>query len=65
MRKLDFNEYKICQIQGRLFEKSIECSKFSSPMFIRRFMTSEEEPFAGEAELHGISLAIGVDITVA
>ena len=54
MRKLDFNEYKICQIQGRLFEKSIECSKFSSPMFIRRFMTSEyAKTFANKSYLIG------------
>lgn len=38
MRKLDYNEFKICQILGRIFEKSIELSALSSPMFIRRFM---------------------------
>ncbi len=39
MRKLDFNEFKICQILGNIFEKSIDFSHLSSPMFIRRFMT--------------------------
>ena len=42
MRKLDFNEYKLCQILGRVFEQSIELSNLSSLLFIRRFMTSEE-----------------------
>ncbi len=40
MRKLDFNEYKLAQMQARIFEESIERANFSSPMFIRRFMTS-------------------------
>ncbi len=42
MRKLDFNEYKLCQILGRVFERSIDLSTLSSLLFIRRFMTSEE-----------------------
>lgn len=41
MRKLDFNEYKICQMLASIFESSIEQANFSSPMFIRRFMNSE------------------------
>ncbi len=41
MRKLDINEFKICQILGRIFKKSIELSNFSSPTFIRRFMNYE------------------------
>lgn len=41
MRKLDINEFKICQTLGRIFEKSITMSHLSSPMFIRRFMTYE------------------------
>ena len=41
MRKLDYNEFKLCQILGRIFEKSIELSNLSSSMFIRRFMTYE------------------------
>ena len=40
MRKLDFNEYKLCQMHAALFEASIEKAAFSSPMFIRRFMLS-------------------------
>ena len=39
MRKLDFNEYKTCQIVARIFEKSIDLSNQSSPIFIRRFLT--------------------------
>ncbi len=41
MRKLEFHEYKPTQMQARLFEDSIEKTSFSSPMFIRIFMTSE------------------------
>lgn len=41
MRKLDFNEYKTSQMLAALFEKSIDDSNFSSPMFIRCFMTSD------------------------
>lgn len=41
MRKLDINEFKLCQIIGRIFEKSINVSRLSSSMFIRRFMTNE------------------------
>lgn len=42
MRKLDINEFKLCQILGRIFEKSLLLSSLSSPMFIRRFMTNEQ-----------------------
>ena len=42
MRKLDFNEYKLCQILGSIFEKSTDLSSFSSLMFVRRFMMSPE-----------------------
>ncbi len=42
MRNLDFNEYKLCQILGRIFEKSVSLSILSSLTFIRRFMTLEE-----------------------
>lgn len=41
MRKLDANEFKLCQTLGRIFEKSIGLSFLSSPMFIRRFMAYE------------------------
>lgn len=40
MKKLDFNERKLCQIQGKIFEESIEKVKSSSLIFIRRFMQS-------------------------
>lgn len=41
MRKLDINEFKICQILGRIFQKSITLSNLSSPTFIKRFMNYE------------------------
>lgn len=41
MRKLDINEFKICQILGRIFLSSRTLSHLSSPMFIRRFMNYE------------------------
>jgi len=41
MRKLDINEYKLCQMHARFFESSIDYASFSSPMFIRRFMMSD------------------------
>ncbi len=40
MKKLDFNERKLCQIQGKIFEESIEKVECSSLIFIRRFMKS-------------------------
>ena len=40
MKKLDFNERKLCQIQGKVFEESIEKLDCSSLIFIRRFMQS-------------------------
>ncbi len=41
MRKLNNAEYKSAQLQGELFEMSLDKAAFSSPMFIRRFMMSE------------------------
>lgn len=41
MKKLDFNERKLCQIQGKIFEESIEKVECSSLIFIRRFMQSD------------------------
>lgn len=41
MRKLDYNEYKLCQMQAKIFEASLKYANFSSPMFIRRFMMSD------------------------
>lgn len=40
MKKLDFNERKLCQIQGKIFEESLEKVECSSLIFIRRFMQS-------------------------
>ena len=40
MKKLDFNERKLCQIQGKIFEESIDKVECSSLIFIRRFMLS-------------------------
>ena len=41
MRKLSFYEYKTAQLQAELFELSISKAAFSSPMFIRRFMSND------------------------
>jgi len=41
MKKLDYNERKLCQMQGKLFEKSIVRVQTSSLIFIRRFMLSD------------------------
>ena len=40
MRKLDFNDIKLCQFQGKLFEESLTRTNTSSSIFIRRFMYS-------------------------
>lgn len=40
MKKLDFNERKLCQLQGKIFEESIDKVECSSLIFIRRFMKS-------------------------
>ncbi len=40
MKKLDFNERKLCQIQGKIFEESTQKVQCSSLIFIRRFMQS-------------------------
>ena len=41
MKKLDYNEYSVCRLQGKLFEVSVKLTDSSSPVFIRRFMNSE------------------------
>ena len=41
MKKLDYNDYSICRMQGKIFESSIEKTNCSSPVFIRRFMNSK------------------------
>lgn len=40
MKKLDYNDYSICRMQGKIFEKSLKKCEESSPIFIRRFMNS-------------------------
>lgn len=40
MKKMDFNERKLCQIQGKIFEESVNKVGCSSLIFIRRFMQS-------------------------
>lgn len=40
MKKLEFNERKLCQIQGKIFEESLNKVECSSLIFIRRFMNS-------------------------
>jgi hypothetical protein len=41
MREIDEKGRELCEIQGRLFEKSLSFFSGSSPIFIRRFMLSE------------------------
>ena len=40
MKPLDSIELKLCQLQAKLFEESVTKTKYSSPIFIRRFMLS-------------------------
>lgn len=40
MKQLDSLEIKLCQLQGKLFETSVNKTPYSSPVFIRRFMLS-------------------------
>lgn len=40
MKKLDFNGRKLCQIQAKIFEESVDKMMCSSLIFIRRFMQS-------------------------
>ena len=40
MKKLDYNDYSICRMQGKIFERSLIKCEESSPIFIRRFMNS-------------------------
>ena len=40
MKKLDFNDYSLCRMQGKIFELSITKINTSSAVFIRRFMNS-------------------------
>ena len=41
MKPLNSDEIKLCQLQAKLFEDSIEKTNYSSAIFIRRFMLSE------------------------
>ena len=41
MREMDDYGLKICKYQGNLFRSSIEMTRCSSPIFLRRFMYSE------------------------
>lgn len=41
MKKLDYNDYSLCKLQGKVFEESLENISSSSPIFIRRFMNSK------------------------
>ena len=40
MKPLNSDEIKLCQLQGKLFEYSVDKTNYSSSMFIRRFMYS-------------------------
>lgn len=41
MKEMDKDGILLCEIQGRIFERSLEEYETSSPVFIRRFMNSE------------------------
>ena len=41
MKKLDYNDYLVCKMQGKLFEMSLTKCNTSSAIFIRRFMKSK------------------------
>lgn len=41
MKPLDPIEYKLCQLQAKIFEESVKKTNYSSPVFIRRFMFSD------------------------
>ncbi|MBP3897072.1 MAG: antitoxin [Mogibacterium sp.] len=41
MRKIDSDGLRLCAIQGRIFEMSVERYDTSSAIFVRRFMNSE------------------------
>ena len=41
MKPLDPIEYKLCQLQAKIFEESVKKTNYSSPVFIRRFMLSD------------------------
>ena len=40
MKPLTSIEIKLCQLQAKIFENSVKKTKYSSPIFIRRFMLS-------------------------
>ena len=40
MKPLDSLEIKLCQLQAKIFEASVNKTEYSSPIFIRRFMNS-------------------------
>ena len=40
MKPLDSIEIKLCQLQAKIFEESVKKTRYSSPVFIRRFMLS-------------------------
>ena len=40
MNPLTSIEIKLCQLQAKIFEDSVKKTKYSSPIFIRRFMLS-------------------------
>ena len=41
MNPLNSIEIKLCQLQAKIFERSVKETNYSSPVFIRRFMFSE------------------------
>lgn len=57
MRRLTLTEFKACQMMANLFEESIDSAHFSSPMFIRRFMTSDLSKKFENADIIATSLS--------
>lgn len=41
MKKIDKDGLLLCELQGKIFEESADCTDVSSEIFIRRFMNSK------------------------
>lgn len=42
MRQIDYDGLLMCRIQGKIFEKSLDFLNCSSPVFIKKYMYSED-----------------------
>lgn len=61
MKKIDEEGLKLCELQADVFAKSIEMTKCSSPIFIRRFMNSQ---VAVRMDHRGFLLEASDDISI-